>query len=100
MTDKRVNLDTLSVEIMRNFDEPQAAFITLLFGRIAALENLWELLATVLLADSYDPMEGAMKFKDEILGLIDYDPGDPIQDETQHRMVEALDKLIRRVETL
>lgn len=93
-------MDNMGETIAQHFDPEQAARIQVILGRQLALANLVDMLWTNELAKSDDPLQEAEELKRKILSLLDFDPGDPVQQEAVDETERRLDAILRRVRSL
>ena len=94
-------MNDASRRIVTDFPEDQAAHITILLGRIMALETLIDMLWTNELAKTDDPESEAEELKETILNdLVIYDPDDPVEDQACDALETRLDSIAHRVMSL
>lgn len=90
----------LALDILHDLGEPFATHVMILLGRIKALEVLLDMLWTNEFAKLDNLLDQAKDFKDEALGLVLYDPDDPIGTVTYDGVEARLDSIINRVASL
>lgn len=87
--------------IVADFPEHQAAHMTVILGKIVALEVLIDMLWTNELAKTEDPESEAEDLKDTILNdLMIYDPDNPVEEQVFDALETRLGSIVQRVASL
>ena len=87
--------------IEADFPEHQAAHMTVILGKIMALEALIDMLWTNELAKTEDPRTEADELKKMVLNdLVIYDSDNPVQEQAFDALETRLGSIARRVATL